>query len=168
MWKDVQLESDEVAVIWGQTADQASAGLFRPATYRVVSVSDCLTKHMCTVTTQAKTLVASMCANLIAALLLTWLIHLVRLTISLWCSILVCSHKKCSTLVCSHRMHILLQVGELYSSCHGNQVHAGRQSLAFHLNARPSAVLNFHDILQNAGHFVSDRWGQHAVSPSKH
>lgn len=86
MWKDVHLESDEVAIIWGQTAMQASAGLFRPATYRVV--------------------------------------------------------------------------GELYSSCHGNQVHAGRQSLAFHLNARPCAVLNFHDVLEEAGHFVSERYTQ--------
>ena len=37
MWKDVHLASDEVAIIWGQTATQASAGLFRPATYRVVN-----------------------------------------------------------------------------------------------------------------------------------
>lgn len=51
-----------------------------------------------------------------------------------------------------------MQVGELYSSCHGNEVHAGRQALAFHLNARPSAVLNFHDVLEDAGHFVSERW----------
>ena len=36
MWKDVHIASDEVAIIWGQTATQASAGLFRPATYRVV------------------------------------------------------------------------------------------------------------------------------------
>lgn len=54
----------------------------------------------------------------------------------------------------------MLQVGELYSSCHGKQVHAGRQSLAFHLNARPSAVLNFHDVLEDAGHFVSERWAR--------
>ena len=44
MWTDVHLESDEVAVIWGQTATQASAGLFRPATYRVVTSSSFLTK----------------------------------------------------------------------------------------------------------------------------
>jgi hypothetical protein len=50
-----------------------------------------------------------------------------------------------------------VQVGELYSSCHGNQVHTGRQSVAYHLNARPSAVLNFHDILEEAGHCVPDR-----------
>ena len=54
-----------------------------------------------------------------------------------------------------------LQVGELYSSCHGDQVHAGRQSVAFHLNARPSAVLDFHDILEEAGHLVSDRHATH-------
>lgn len=64
--------------------------------------------------------------------------------------------------VCVHRLepkiHEPMQVGELYSSCHGNQVHAGRQSLAFHLNARPCAVLNFHDVLEEAGHFVSERW----------
>ncbi|KAL0033568.1 hypothetical protein WJX79_003993 [Trebouxia sp. C0005] len=85
-WKDVHLGPNEVAVMFGQTATQASAGLFRPATYRVV--------------------------------------------------------------------------GELYSSCHGNQVHTGRQSVAYHLNARPSAVLNFHDILEDAGHCVPDRYTQ--------
>ena len=53
----------------------------------------------------------------------------------------------------------VVQVGELYSSCHGEHVHAGRQSLAFHLNARPSAVLSFHDVLEEAGHFVSERSG---------
>lgn len=155
MWKDVQLESDEVAVIWGQTADQASAGLFRPATYRVVSVSDCPTKHTCAVTTSTKPPVASMCADLITALLSAWLMHLVCLILFV-----------VSFLVFSHNMNSPLQVGELYSSCHGDQVHAGRQSLAFHLNARPSAVLNFHDILQNAGHFVSERWGPQLVSSS--
>ena len=45
MWKDVPLESDEVAIIWGQTATQASAGLFRPATYRVVNAFHGLTMH---------------------------------------------------------------------------------------------------------------------------
>lgn len=147
MWKDVHLESHEVALIWGQTADQASAGLFRPATYRVVAVSVCLTKHTCIVTTSTNTPAASMCTNSTAALLSARLKHLVCLTVSLWCALILFSHK----------MHSPLQVGELYSSCHGNQVHAGRQSLAFHLNARPSAVLNFHDILEDAGHFVSER-----------
>ncbi|DBB00636.1 TPA: hypothetical protein ACH3X3_002319 [Trebouxia sp. C0006] len=85
-WKDVRLGPHEVAIMFGQTATQASAGLFRPAIYRVV--------------------------------------------------------------------------GELYSSCHGNQVHTGRQSVAYHLNARPSAVLNFHDILEEAGHCVPDRYTQ--------
>ena len=51
-----------------------------------------------------------------------------------------------------------MQVGELYASCHGNKAHAGRQSLEFHLNARPSALINFHDILEEAGHFVPDRY----------
>ncbi len=36
-WKDVHLASNEVAIMFGQTATQASAGLFRPATYRVVT-----------------------------------------------------------------------------------------------------------------------------------
>ncbi|KAL0047044.1 hypothetical protein WJX82_004928 [Trebouxia sp. C0006] len=84
-WKDVRLGPHEVAIMFGQTATQASAGLFRPAIYRVV--------------------------------------------------------------------------GELYSSCHGNQVHTGRQSVAYHLNARPSAVLNFHDILEEAGHSRSIQLG---------
>lgn len=53
MWKDVHLESDEVAIIWGQTAMQASAGLFRPATYRVVKPVDGLTMQ----TTALQTLV---------------------------------------------------------------------------------------------------------------
>ena len=41
-WTNVQLEADEVAVLFGQTATQASAGLFRPATYRVVRPACCL------------------------------------------------------------------------------------------------------------------------------
>jgi len=38
-WKDVHLGPHEVAIMFGQTATQASAGLFRPAIYRVVSVA---------------------------------------------------------------------------------------------------------------------------------
>lgn len=71
---------------------------------------------------------------------------------SLWSALLIFCHTTCSP----------LQVGELYSSCHGNP---GRQSLAFHLNARPSAVLNFHDILEDAGHFVSERWVRNMCLP---
>jgi len=41
-WKDVHLGPGEVAIMFGQTATQASAGLFRPAIYRVVSVTCCL------------------------------------------------------------------------------------------------------------------------------
>lgn len=41
-WKDVHLAPYEVAIMFGQTATQASAGLFRPAIYRVVSVICCL------------------------------------------------------------------------------------------------------------------------------
>lgn len=41
-WKDVHLGPNEVAVMFGQTATQASAGLFRPATYRVVSMKCCM------------------------------------------------------------------------------------------------------------------------------
>ena len=41
-WKDVYLGPHEVAIMFGQTATQASAGLFRPAIYRVVSVTCCL------------------------------------------------------------------------------------------------------------------------------
>ena len=41
-WKDVHLASNEVAILFGQTATQASAGLFRSATYRVVGLTCCL------------------------------------------------------------------------------------------------------------------------------
>lgn len=41
-WKDVRLGPHEVAIMFGQTATQASAGLFRPAIYRVVSITCCL------------------------------------------------------------------------------------------------------------------------------
>ena len=41
-WKDVRLGPHEVAIMFGQTATQASAGLFRPAIYRVVSITRCL------------------------------------------------------------------------------------------------------------------------------
>ena len=41
-WKDVHLGPHEVAIMFGQTATQASAGLFRPAIYRVVSATCCL------------------------------------------------------------------------------------------------------------------------------
>ena len=37
VWNDVVLEPGEVAVMFGQTATQASAGLLRPAVYRMVS-----------------------------------------------------------------------------------------------------------------------------------
>ncbi|KAA6417553.1 MAG: hypothetical protein FRX49_12486, partial [Trebouxia sp. A1-2] len=107
-WKDVHLGPNEVAVMFGQTATQASAGLFRPATYRVVSMKCCMP-------------LSDMSTNQ-----LFWPFN-------------------------------QQSVGELYSSCHGNQVHTGRQSVAYHLNARPSAVLNFHDILEDAGHCVPDR-----------
>lgn len=45
-WRDVHLGPHEVAIMFGQTATQASAGLFRPAIYRVVSVLCCLTSFV--------------------------------------------------------------------------------------------------------------------------
>lgn len=52
----------------------------------------------------------------------------------------------------------LYQVGELYGQSHIDDPQAARRELAYHLNARPSAILDFHDVLEEAGHFVADRY----------
>ena len=52
-----------------------------------------------------------------------------------------------------------VQVGELYGQSHEDDPQAGCQELTYHLNARPSAILNFHDVLEEAGHTVADRSG---------
>ena len=41
VWNDVNLQPGEVAVMFGQTAMQATAGLFRPAVYRMVRIFSC-------------------------------------------------------------------------------------------------------------------------------